>query len=123
MNKKDTNRSGKENNDRFTEDVKLKNPSDAAAMSCLLPGLGQISNSQILKGITLLGTMLFIVIFAVILAAFSGWGSAILLLVFGLPILWFYSIWDAYTYAKKHNEKISSPTGGIELDGWSEHRK
>jgi len=100
-------RIGKENNDRFIKDVKLKDPSAAAAMSCLLPGLGQILNGQILKGITFLGTLLFIVIFGVILAVFSGWKSAILLLLFGLPIIWFYGIWDAYAYAKKHNEKIS----------------
>lgn len=120
MNKRDTNQIGKEDNDRFIKDVKLKDPSDAAAMSCILPGIGQIFNGEILKGIAFLGTLLFIVSFAVILAVFGGW--KFLLLLFGLPILWFYGIWDAYISAKKYNEKIS-PSSGVELDGWSEHRK
>lgn len=121
MNKRDADRIGKEDNDKFIRDVKLKDPSDAAALAFLYPGIGQILNGQLLKGFALIGMASFTVIFALILAVVSGW--KFLLLLLGLPILWVYGVWDAYAYAKKYNEKVASSSGGIELDGWSEHRK
>lgn len=107
--------------DEFIRDVKLKDPSDAAFLAFWYPGVGQIFNGQLLKGFALIGMASFTVIFALILAVVSAWKFLWLLL--GLPILWVYGVWDAYAYAKKYNEKVASSSGGIELDGWSEHRK
>jgi len=121
MNKGDADRISKEDNDKFISDVKLKYPSDAAVLAYLYPGLGQIFNGQLLKGFALIGMASFILIFALILAVVSGWEFLLLLLC--LPVLWVYSVWDAYAYAKKYNERMASSSGGIELDGWSEHRK
>lgn len=121
MNKRDADRIGKEDDNSFIRDVKLRDPSDAAAFAYLYPGLGQILNGQLLKGFALIGMASFTVIFALIRAVVSGWEFLLLLLC--LPILWVYGVWDAYAYAKKYNEKVASSSGGIELDGWSEHRK
>ena len=70
----------------------IKNPGIAAVLSFFIPGLGQIYNGQIGKGI------LFIIT-GVILAL-------MIIIVIGIilyPIFWIYNIYDSYTTAQKIN--------------------
>ena len=72
--------------------VEHKSSGLAAILSFLIPGLGQIYNGEIMKGV------LFIVLALVFV---------ILILFFiGIPlyfILWIYAIYDAYQGAERHN--------------------
>ena len=71
----------------------VKHPGIAAVLSFFWPGVGQIYNGQIGKGIA------FVVI-AVSLAL-----SMFILIGFVLyPIFWIYNIWDAYKTAKQLSE-------------------
>lgn len=70
----------------------------AAILSFLIPGLGQIYNGEIGKGI------LFLVV--AIIFAF------LILLLIGIPlyfILWIYGIYDAYQGAERHNRAHPMP--------------
>jgi TM2 domain-containing membrane protein YozV len=98
---------------RSIEDVKLKDPPSAAAMSLFFPGLGQIFNRDFRKG----------VIFILILVLIFIVGAAIPFIYLSVPILWIYCIYDAYISAKKYNINMTSPQSGGEYDGWSEHKK
>ncbi|MFB6172344.1 MAG: DUF5683 domain-containing protein [Haloarculaceae archaeon] len=69
------------------------NPFVAAVLSALLPGLGQIYNREIERGI------------AFIVASFVALLSTLLLVGFVLyPLVWLYAIYDAYTRAERRNE-------------------
>lgn len=67
------------------------NPFIAALLSAVFPGLGQIYNRELEKGLV------------VIVASFL---SGLLVLAFvGIllfPIVWIYAVWDAYTVAAAH---------------------
>ena len=71
--------------------VERKNEGMAAIVSFLFPGLGQIYNGQIGKGI------MFVILGVVCVALLLFW------LVSLYPILWVYNIYDAYNTAKKIN--------------------
>jgi len=76
------------------EEKGQKHPGVAAVLSFLWPGLGQIFNGQIGRG---LGIMLLALIFAL----FS-------LALIGLPFyiaLWAWGIADAYRYAENYNKE------------------
>ena len=69
-----------------------RSPELAAILSFLVVGLGQLHNGEIEKGI------IFIICYVVSIAlCIFGIG------LFLLPILWIYSIYDAYNSAKKIN--------------------
>ena len=71
----------------------VKSSGLAAVLSVLLPGLGQIYNGQIGKGILF---MVLLVVFALMV-----------FIIIGIPLLiafWIYNIYDAYDTAKKINE-------------------
>lgn len=71
-----------------------KNPALAAILSLLINGLGQVYNGQIGKGI---------LIFVVQLV-----NAALTLLIIGwilIPIIWIWSIYDAYKVAQRINEE------------------
>jgi TM2 domain-containing membrane protein YozV len=72
-----------------------KNPGIAAVLSFLFVGLGQIYNGQIGKGV------LFIILGVVCI----GLAFFIIGLIAG-PILWIYSIYDAYKTADKINRGL-----------------
>ena len=71
-----------------------KNPGFAAGLSFFIPGLGQIYNGQIMKGI------LFI-----ILASVFGFLTIVLIGYVLYPLFWIYNIYDAYNTAREINER------------------
>jgi TM2 domain-containing membrane protein YozV/ribosomal protein L40E len=69
------------------------NPFVAAVLSAVFPGLGQIYNREIEKGI------------AVIVASFVAALSALVLIGFLLfPAVWLYAVWDAYVVADRQRD-------------------
>lgn len=80
--------------DRLLEELTQGgNPFVAAGLSVLLPGLGQLYNRELQKGI--------VVIVASLLAA----ASAIVAVGFVLyPAVWLYAIYDAYVVADRQSE-------------------
>lgn len=72
--------------------VQPKNPALAAVLSALITGLGQIYNGQIGKGLL----MLFLQIIAVVM-------TAILIGFLIIPVIWVWTIYDAYKGAEKIN--------------------
>ncbi|HWP35416.1 MAG TPA: hypothetical protein VNM66_07460, partial [Thermodesulfobacteriota bacterium] len=80
----------------------VKSPGLAAVLSFFLPGLGQIYNGQIAKGL---------VLFAVGPLFFLGVLSWIVVGYFLYVPLWIYAIYDAYRSAERINaERGSVPT-------------
>lgn len=71
-----------------------KNPGLAAVLSFLVCGLGQIYNGQIGKGIGLL-----------VAAIISGMLCLVIIGFILLPIIYIYSIYDAYKTAEAINRK------------------
>ncbi len=71
-----------------------KNPGFAVVLSFFVPGLGQIYNGQIMKGI------IFIV-----LASFFGFLTVFLIGYILYPLFWIYNLYDAYNTAKRYNER------------------
>jgi TM2 domain-containing membrane protein YozV len=73
------------------------NPFVAAVLSAIFPGLGQIYNRELEKGI------------AVIVASFLAALSALVLIGFVLfPAVWLYAVWDAYTVADRQREAATA---------------
>jgi TM2 domain-containing membrane protein YozV len=71
-----------------------KNPGVAVVLSFFIPGLGQIYNGQIMKGI------LFI-----ILASAFGFLTVVLIGYILYPLFWIYNLYDAYNTAMEINER------------------
>lgn len=70
----------------------MKSPGLAAVLSFFWPGLGQIYNGQIAKGL-----------FFIVLAAAFGWLTVVVIGFVLYPILWIYGIYDAYKTAERIN--------------------
>ncbi|HEY8368474.1 MAG TPA: hypothetical protein VIM86_04090 [Thermodesulfobacteriota bacterium] len=70
----------------------MKSPGLAAVLSFFWPGLGQIYNGQIAKGLVF-----------VALAAVFGWLMMVVVGFVLYPILWIYGIYDAYRTAERIN--------------------
>lgn len=77
------------------------NPFVAAVLSALFPGLGQLYNRELEKGL--------LVIVASFLALFSILVGIGLLLY---PIVWLYAIYDAYTVADRQSSAAERPVDG-----------
>lgn len=103
-------------------DVRLKDPASAAALSLLHGGLGQFYNGEIKKGLILLVAKVAVLLVCLILVGFGAWRVAVLVFLPSWGGLWAYGIWDAYTSAARFNRAAARTQGGIEIDGWSEHR-
>lgn len=71
-----------------------KNVALATILSFFVTGLGQAYNGQILKGIALF-----------IVQIINGMTMFFLIGFFTFPIVWLYSVWNAYTTAKRINEE------------------
>ena len=71
-----------------------KNPGFAAVLSFFIPGLGQIYNGQIMKGI------IFIV-----LASIFATLTVVLIGYVLYPLFWIYNLYDAYNTARRINER------------------
>ncbi|MCD1295232.1 hypothetical protein CUJ83_09500 [Methanocella sp. CWC-04] len=79
--------------------IKIKEPLLALILSFFLPGLGQIYNGQIKKGIiAIIGYA--VVIFAMIVLSFFIIGICLIPVIF---IVWLWGMYDAYTTANKIN--------------------
>lgn len=76
----------------------MKSPGLAAVLSFFWPGLGQIYNGRIAKGL-----------FLMVLAAVFGWLMVVVIGFVLYPILWVYAIYDAY----KSAERINADRGAV----------
>ena len=83
--------------DQTVKNVPIKNEGIAAVLSFFFTGLGQIYNGQIGKGLVLI-----VVQIINIALMFVGIG------LITYPVVWIYSIWDAYNTAKNINAGIES---------------
>jgi TM2 domain-containing membrane protein YozV len=76
------------------------NPFVAAFLSALFPGLGQIYNRELEKGlIVIVGS--FLALFSIVV------GIGLLL----YPLVWLYAIYDAYTVADRQSAPPEAPVG------------
>lgn len=74
----------------------MKSPGIAVVLSFFIPGLGQLYNGQIGKGIV------------VMIVSFIFAASMILIIGFILyPLLWLWNLYDAYTTANRINQGIA----------------
>lgn len=94
-----------------------KSPGLAAVMSCIWPGLGQIYNGEILKGILMMLTSPLAGWLGLLLTVFGGLAAAGapadsrapgvfmigLLLLIATPALWVYGVVNAYRSAERSN--------------------
>nr|WP_255195705.1 zinc ribbon domain-containing protein [Halorarius litoreus] len=79
------------------------NPFVAAVLSAVFPGLGQLYNRELEKGL------------AVIVAAFVAALSALVLIGFILyPAVWLYAVWDAYVVADRQRDAAGQAESGTE---------
>lgn len=85
---------------------KLKNPVISAILSFVIPGLGQIYNGQIVKGVGFVFIAVFL-LFAILI--FVGYVYPISWIYVIYPIFWIYAIYDAYTTAKKIDARAIKP--------------
>lgn len=72
----------------------LKSPGVAAICSVFIPGLGQVYNGELKKGI------------GIYIAGLIGWALSVFVsfyLFILIPIIWIYGIYDAYTTANQMN--------------------
>ncbi len=74
-----------------------KNPALAAILSFLINGLGQIYNGEIAKGIII-----------IVVQIVNGLLTMVIIGFITLPIVWIWSIYDAYTVAQKINEEATT---------------
>lgn len=77
-----------------------KSPGLAAVASAIIPGLGQIYNGDIMKGIVL---MILYGVSVALIFVFIGFFLA--------PIVWIYAIYNAYKTAEKINAGLAAPSG------------
>lgn len=75
------------------------NPFVAAALSAIFPGLGQLYNRELEKGL------------AVIVAMFVATLSVIVFVgILLAPAVWLYAVWDAYVVADRQREAADETT-------------
>ncbi len=72
----------------------IKNPGLAAVLSFLFNGLGQIYNGQIGKGLLIIGLQIVNALLTFIIIGFIT-----------MPIVFIWSVYDAYAVAKQINEQ------------------
>ncbi|CEA03201.1 TM2 domain protein [Jeotgalicoccus saudimassiliensis] len=75
----------------------IKNSGIAAVLSFFITGLGQIYNGQIFKGILL-----------IIIQVINGLLMYLLIGFITFPIVWLYSVVNAYRHAERVNRRIYS---------------
>ena len=76
---------------------KRKNPIIAAALSLVIPGLGQVYAGDLLRGFAILAAL--------------GFSFCLMALIIGFiifPATWIFAIVDAYNMIKKQNDKMVS---------------
>ena len=88
--------------DYHSRTIEMKNSGVAVILSFFVPGLGQIYNGQILKGVIFIilhGISVVIAIILIVGGAFTANGTAILIGILLYPIFWVYNLYDAYNTA------------------------
>ena len=103
-------------------DIRLKDPASAAALSLLHAGLGQLYNGEIKKGLFYIVAKVTVLLLSLVLFGIGAWPVAIVIGMPTLGVLWGYGIWDAYMSAARFNQLAAQTQGGVEINGWSEHR-
>ncbi len=73
-----------------------KNPTLAAILSFLIAGVGQIYNGEVVKGIVIIVVQILNVVLMGIIIGFVTW-----------PIVWIWSMYDAYKVAQRLNEQAA----------------
>jgi TM2 domain-containing membrane protein YozV len=94
-----------------------KNPGEALLFSFLVPGVGQMYNGQVGKGVGLLMLSSGALVGGAVASSNScGYGCNTAPLAIGASVAlatWIYSMFDAYGTAKQHNEKMGFRVGRI----------
>jgi TM2 domain-containing membrane protein YozV len=85
---------GQQNNSKNRGTVKMKSAGLAAVLSFFIPGLGQIYNGQILKGLVLIVIDL---INAALMLILIGYVTHVITII--------YAVYDAYKTAERINER------------------
>jgi TM2 domain-containing membrane protein YozV len=83
---------------RIVSPVEMRNPWVSLILSFFIPGLGQIYNGQLTKGIIFVGIGFFLALTIVLLIG-----------IILYPLFWIYTMYDAYDTAKKVNAGIIKP--------------
>jgi TM2 domain-containing membrane protein YozV len=86
-----------------------KSPIIAAVTSFFVPGLGQIYNGDLIKGLAfiIIGIILVLLAFVFVIPAMMAPALLEFVLILSIPYLvfWAYNIYDAYTTADKINSR------------------
>ena len=80
------------------------NPFVAAFLSAVFPGLGQLYNRELEKGLVIIGASVLAVLSAAVLVGFVLY-----------PAVWLYAIYDAYTVADRQSAE-GATTGRVRPD-------
>jgi TM2 domain-containing membrane protein YozV len=90
-------------------DSPKKSPIIAAVTSFFIPGLGQIYNGDLIKGLTfiIIGIILVLLAFIFVIPALMAPVLLEFVLILSIPYLvfWAYNIYDAYKTAEKINSR------------------
>ena len=84
------------------------NPFVAAALSAVIPGLGQLYNRELSKGIAL-----------IVIAMVAALSTIIIVGIVLYPIVWVYAIYDAYKTAERQGSAADA-TAGSGRSGWDD---
>lgn len=91
-------------------DKTKKSPIIAAITSFFIPGLGQLYNGEIVKGLAfiMVGAILGLLAFIMVIPSLMAPALLEFVLILSIPFLlfWAYNIYDAYTTADKINSQI-----------------
>lgn len=85
----------------FTSSPRFKNPGLSAVISTFIPGIGQIYNGQIVKGILILMAAILALILSI---AVRMPERSIIYIAY--IVIWIFNIFDAYKSAEKINSRF-----------------
>jgi TM2 domain-containing membrane protein YozV len=83
---------------RIQPPAEVRNPGISPILSFFIPGLGQIYNGQITKGLIFIAIGFFLALTIILLIG-----------IILYPLFWIYNMYDAYDTAKKVNAGIIKP--------------
>jgi TM2 domain-containing membrane protein YozV len=83
---------------RVQSPAEIRNPGVSLILSFFIPGLGQLYNGQITKGLIFIAIGFFLALTVILLIGIMLY-----------PLFWIYNMYDAYDTAKKVNAGIIKP--------------
>jgi TM2 domain-containing membrane protein YozV len=83
---------------RIQPPAEIRNPGVSLILSFFIPGLGQLYNGQITKGLIFIAIGFFLALTIILLIG-----------IILYPLFWIYNMYDAYDTAKKVNAGIIKP--------------